>query len=347
MKRFEAFQGLRAMAFLLVFISHSCHYLSLPVGEHGAIGVELFFVLSGFLVELSCKTSEGKSLISQAVSYTRKKLQKFYGLHLILILPALLPVVIKQLIGEGDGWLAILFKLAVNALLVQSWIPENSVYFSLNAVSWYLSTCIFLYFLSPILHRLVSKLPTNRQRGCMLSAVVAAQFAVACIFRSTRYAHAFLYIHPLTRWMDFFSGMLLGSLYQNRTRDLRLPNIAETAALVLLGAVVLVFNRTPPSFRYVLLSVPAAFMLVYVLAQEKGWLSRLLSCKALTFLGGISFEMFMIHQLVIRYWHYAEALLNRFLQLRIPGVVSFVCILAISILGGYVVHKLLSFRPKK
>lgn len=347
MKRFEAFQGLRAIAFLLVFISHCFSYLSLPVGEHGAIGVEVFFVLSGFLVELSCKSADGKTLLSQAVCYTRKKLQKFYGLHLILILPALLPVVLKQILGMGSGWLTIFRNLAANALLVQSWVPENSVYFSLNSVSWYLSTCVFLYFLSPFLHQLVSKTRTNRQRIFMLLAVVAMEFALASVFRSTRYAHAVLYIHPLTRWLDFFGGMLLGSLYQNKTTALRFPNVCETAALALLAASILLFNRVPASFRYVLLSVPAAFMLVYVLAQEKGWLSRFLSCKVLTFLGGISFEMFMLHLLVIRYWYYAETLLYRFLQISIPGGISFVCILAISVIGGYVIHKLLSFHSEK
>lgn len=348
MKRFEAFQGLRAVAFVLIFMSHSFTYLSLPMGEHGAIGVSVFFALSGFLVETHYKESTEKSLLEQGAAYAKRKIGKFYGLHLLLIPVALLPVVARLVMGSDQyGWTETALQTLANILLVQSWIPDPGFYLSLNSVTWYLSASVFLYFVSPFLHRFISGIPKKTHKALLLPAVLAVQLALACVFRTTALAHGFLYVNPLSRWLDYLAGMVLASLYKEKVMCIFSGNLAETGAFAALAAVILVFNRIPPAWKYVALSAPMAWALVFSLAHQKGWISKVLSCRVLTFLGDISFEMFMIHLLVIRYWGYMLDVVRNILGWEIPGLVSFAGIFAVTVFGAWLIQKAMATMKKK
>ena len=55
-KKFNNLQGLRFFAWILIFLNHSYWYLSKnKLFEYGGIGVEIFFILSGFLVAYNYK----------------------------------------------------------------------------------------------------------------------------------------------------------------------------------------------------------------------------------------------------------------------------------------------------
>ena len=348
MKRFDAFQGLRAVAFALVFISHCTGFIPVRSGGHGAIGVEIFLVLSGFLVEMHFKEQDDRSLFFQALQYTKKKISKFYGLHILTTLVALIPVAMTLISDFSLGKLTEQFlHLLANLFLVQSWIPHKEVYFSLNAVAWYLSTCVFLYFLSPFLHKVIKSIRKNASKTILILVLFVGQVILASSLRSNEYLHPVVYIHPLTRWADFMTGMLLASIYKTQAVQIRHNNVAETVAVVLLGVAVYLFNRLSVAYSYVALSVPAAWALVFILAYQQGYVSRLLSCRVLTFLGNISFEMFMIHLLVIRSWEYAQWVARRIFGRPIPGILSALCVFAITVVGAWLIQKVMTTMKKK
>lgn len=55
------------------------------------------------------------------------------------------------------------------------------------------------------------------------------------------------------------------------------------------------------AFRYNVLFIPSAVLLVWLLAVGKGFISRLLSAKPFLWLAGLSPYGFLIHQVLIRY----------------------------------------------
>jgi peptidoglycan/LPS O-acetylase OafA/YrhL len=55
------------------------------------------------------------------------------------------------------------------------------------------------------------------------------------------------------------------------------------------------------SFRYSILFTPAAMALIYIFAENKGAISKIVTCKPIVYLGNISGYAFLIHQIVIRY----------------------------------------------
>ena len=83
-KNFDNLQGLRFIAFLFVFYNHSYTWLgSNKIYDLGARGVEIFFVLAGFLVAYHYSNSELPNSIKASINYVYKKCKKFYVLHII------------------------------------------------------------------------------------------------------------------------------------------------------------------------------------------------------------------------------------------------------------------------
>ena len=84
MDKLNNLQGLRFIGFLLIFLNHS--YWDLGIGkvfDFGARGVEIFFVLSGYLVAYNYTDKDLDSSFKGSLNYVYKKLKKFYALHLV------------------------------------------------------------------------------------------------------------------------------------------------------------------------------------------------------------------------------------------------------------------------
>lgn len=342
MKKFQTFQGLRAIAMLLVFFSHCNHFLPLPSGGHGAIGVEIFLIMSGFLVELRAPKKE-KTLMHQALSYTKQKVRKFYWLHATMMLAAMGPTILGWVLEPPTLYSMKDYacKIVANLLLVQSWIPDSDFYFSLNGVSWYLSTSLFLYFCSPFLHGVVNKLETVRKKVLCIAAIFLGQVILATAMRNSSYLHAVIYIHPVARLFDFAVGMLLGSIYKNnaKTPMWNWSNM-EAIAISALLVVIVSFPYLPEAYSYVVLSMPMASLLIFVFAYESGNISRMITRKEILFLGNYSFEIFMVHRVVLGYWEYVQWIARKLLNRNLPGIVSTVCTLLISILAAWIFRKI-------
>src|ERR1700677_2859176 len=97
--RIRGFDGLRAIAFLLVFVSHKVYFAHATcVGD---IGVWLFFVLSGFLITTilarsRCEIEEGCSSIYGSLwrFYLRRVARIFPTYYLLLALVAVISIAI-------------------------------------------------------------------------------------------------------------------------------------------------------------------------------------------------------------------------------------------------------------
>lgn len=78
-------QGLRFLAFILVFLDHTYRYLGMEkrIFHFGARGVEIFFVLAGFLMAYNYIDKDLDSSLKGALSFAFGKMKKFYVLHFL------------------------------------------------------------------------------------------------------------------------------------------------------------------------------------------------------------------------------------------------------------------------
>ena len=169
----------------------------------GSCGVSFFIILSGFVMSAGYgNRCRQRSFIYW--DFLEKRLVRLYPLHLLCLI---LFVVIRLFSSHAPEWGA----LIPNLLLVQSWIPDSEYYFSGNAVSWCLADMLFFYVSFPLLIRFVF---ICKKRLCLFLFGVFLLYFTALYFTPAGKVHAFFYIFPLSRLVDFIIGMLLYHVHQ-------------------------------------------------------------------------------------------------------------------------------------
>ena len=208
-KLISSLQGLRAVAFLSVVLSH-CGAPWL-----GPWAITVFVALSGFLMTCNYydrpRTAPG---LRSAIAFSLQKIRKLYPLHLIMMAAALL-FVLKWLLAQPSacGVLSCAAQLVVSIFLLQTWIPSSRFWFCLNGVAWYLSVQAFLYAIFPPLLAVLKKADVRRLR-----CIAVVIFCVQCLFSlavwkaglSGKAAFYLTYLCPVFRAGDFTISCLHG-----------------------------------------------------------------------------------------------------------------------------------------
>lgn len=133
--KIEGIQALRIITYLWILCFHcGANFLT------GAFGVCIFFVLSGFCMQLSYNSNKKKPTVISSFQFAKKKVEKLYVSHIILIFLFLA-------VNGFHDWT----KSILCVFFLQVWIPNESFVFSGNMVAWWLSVYVFLCFCAPTL----------------------------------------------------------------------------------------------------------------------------------------------------------------------------------------------------
>jgi peptidoglycan/LPS O-acetylase OafA/YrhL len=297
--------GLRGVAVLLVLAFH----LRLLPG--GFLGVDLFFVLSGFLITtLLAEEWERSGTL---------RLTSFYLRRAWRILPALAVLLLVCLFCEP--WLPSLEQseslreVTVAASFLTNWPYLHQAYMPRLGHTWSLALEMQFYLLWPLL--LAAMLRLRLSRRCILLVLIAAILACAghrLLLHSShrphgleRAAHTFrLYAGLDTRADALLAGCVVGLLavwgwLPRWPRSLtRLLSLAAFALLATLAA-----TRNPEWRQYyrglfTVVAVIVAFLVAQALS-ERSWLAALLEVAPLPAVGRISYSLYLCHIPVI-YW---------------------------------------------
>jgi len=283
--------SLRFIFIIFLFLHHAVMF------RGGDMSVCFFFVLGGFCMTLGYK--ERLSMPGFRVGgFILKRLFKFYPLHWICLL-ASLPLVHFCI----ENWSV----FAVNALLLQSFIPKSSVYFSYNAVSWYLADTVFFTFIFPLAGRFIFGLG-RRGVWCVGVFVVVSYALLACLL-PVAYRHAIMYVNPFVRCADFIMGILLALGYERLRRNERIASFVKGYPLliqlmIIFSVVLLVIESYMLSDDMLLVPglfwplVAVCIVSAALASVNGGWLQN----RILVRLGECSFAFYMVHHLVIRYF---------------------------------------------
>lgn len=316
MKKIDSLTSLRFFAAACIVLGHGAsrfHYsFSLFDLRHG---VTFFFVLSGFIL---CYTYANVDWKQNYRDFFAARIARLYPASLVTSVAAVL--VLAPIANAED-----VVRLLVNSLLLQAWIPVGSWHYAFNAVTWSISTEMFFYVVFPLALAFLRR--TQVFLVCLLiPAATMILLASALDLSSTEggpkaTAWGLIYVNPVSRVTEFLSGMLA---YKFSRRVLNSSGKWSTAkgTLIELGAVALLLScmvlatyagghllkELAPRFGiYVQVISPFPFMALFILvmSQEKGLLSKWLSCRFLVYLGEVSFSLYLVHQLVVR-WMFAK-----------------------------------------
>ncbi len=303
-QRFRAdIQGLRALAIVPVVLYHS-HRDWVPGGY---IGVDIFFVISGYLITRIILKEIANDRYSILAFYERRARRLFPALFALLAATlvagaALLPP--PQLEALGTAALSALFFLAnIHYLQTADYFAEAAEYLPLIH-TWSLAVEEQFYIAFPLLIFLLRRKP----RMLLVVTVAAAVLSLAaCVWIMERSSTAAFYL-PFTRAYELLIGAALAIGVGRFAAPAALRNSLSLVSLAILVLCLALFDEsTPfPGFSALLPCLATAGLL---LAGQDGESvgGRLISSPPFVFFGNISYSLYL--------WHWPVLVFGRYLTL--------------------------------
>ena len=303
MKRIPTLDGWRGIAILLVLIDHYqlgfCDRLHWYSGQHG---VQIFFVLSGFLIT------------SQLISHENTTLRSFYIRRAFRILPAALlylgTLSILLLVLTGSASHA---GILSSLLFYRNYVPQYSPRLGSTNQFWSLSLEEQFYFFWPVVFL------TLRKRRAAILAFILIGIIASYRFLFWGFYPPF-YAHTEIRADGLLVGCVLAIVLDNpKNRALAaqwLP-LLFWPALVLFCFDNLAFKMLIPLHESMAIAV-----MIGATSQGKMAIARLLDWKPLTALGVGSYSVYLWQQLCLRpEWGWAWPVL-----LFLVPLISYACV---------------------
>jgi peptidoglycan/LPS O-acetylase OafA/YrhL len=292
--------GLRALAILPVLLFHA----HVPGFSGGYVGVDIFFVISGYLIT---------GIIAREVDEGRFSLARFYERRFRRIMPALALMILIVLAAAAllylPGDLEGVPRSALAATLFASnlWFFTDTGYFSGGADvkpllhTWSLAVEEQYYIGFPILLMLLARFAPH-WRKAVVAGIAAGSLILAIAMQRDTSGFTF-YLLPTRAW-ELFAGALLalGALPPIRPRWMR-ELIAWGGVLAIACAVTLYDRNTLFPGLTALPPVLGAAALIH--AAPGTSMARLLSLPPLVGIGLISYSLYLWHWPLIVFTEYA------------------------------------------
>ncbi|MCT9809906.1 acyltransferase [Acidovorax sp. Be4] len=305
-KEILALTGLRFVAAFYVFVFHihirwpvtDAKFLGNILGQ-GAIGMSLFFILSGFV--LAYRYADGKTPLRAYLINRFSRIYPIYAAAALVTLPWIG-------ISMGDGSAAEMGKaitqgfllVIANIFLVQAWFPQFFDYWN-NGGSWSISVEAFCYVLLPFLLPTLTRLPPKR-----LLLVAIACYALATLpglvgFIFPDAPRGVYYSMPIYRLPEFVIGVCCYLAFRNGWGEKFKP-IHQVAFLVTTTTYLGFFGPSIPNYvGHNWIAVPFIAFMIFTLSNGKGILASSLSGSFLVWLGKISYSFYSFQALVIMF----------------------------------------------
>ena len=289
-------EGLRGVAILLVLLCH----VRIPGAEAGFVGVDVFFVLSGFLIT--------GLLVNERERTGRIGLGAFYARRARRILPAAVLVLATTLLAASlvlspldlrriaDDGLAASVSLANIRYAVDATDYFAPVDTSPMLHFWSLAVEEQFYLLWPILLLTVARIGRPRLAMAALAAtLLAVSIALCAVLTETENAWAYFSL-PTRAWQLAAGGLLaLGAPLLGRVPLAVAAAIGWLGAALLGASLVVIGPTTPYPGLAALLPTLGAVALIASggVVGSPGWIA--LARAPLRWLGRISYSLYLWH----------------------------------------------------
>lgn len=295
-------QALRAICAVLIYIHHAgpdCPVVS----SFGDAAVAIFFILSGFVMSASYEHRE--------VSITPRAMSRFMYNRVVRIYPLYLAALLIMVFTVS-------WKIfALDALMLQSWIPDINIAFAGNGPAWFVSSLMFSYLMF---------LPTQwllRNRRKLFYRILAVTLvAYCCLILLLRGELMFylLYVCPPIRFIDFMLGMVLWDQLPRLQGWQSKAQPAAILAIVLCIGQMLLWEYVPMRLTLCSYWWPVALLLIASLTladRQSGLLTKVFHWRPLVIAGNVSFTFYILHRPWIDLMHNLLPNFNIYLQLVI------------------------------
>jgi peptidoglycan/LPS O-acetylase OafA/YrhL len=291
-------EGLRAIAVLLVVLRHT----GLSFLQGGYIGVDVFFVLSGYLItSLLTKELNTSGTINLSRFYARRVRRLLPASTLVVLFVCLIQSIIASPLAQFGvlkaGLATILYSSNIYFAHIQLYYFAQSYATSPLLHTWSLAVEEQFYFVWPIFLLVLTRLVENfRIRILVLIAITLVSFA-GCVWLTALNPVTAFFQSPPRSW-EFGIGALASfvpvrCLTAHKVLSKWL-GIAGLIILILSGALITDFA----SFPGYVAAIPVLATVATLLAgagAPRSLVARLLNLRVLQYFGGISYSLYLWH----------------------------------------------------
>ena len=295
--------GLRALAVLSVVIYH-VNPQSIP---GGFLGVDIFFVISGYLISLIVFREQASGTFIFADFYARRIRRIFPALAVVL----LATIVFGAFALFADEYHR-LGKHASSAIafLLNFQLMNEAGYFDVASGSkpllhlWSLSVEEQFYLVWPALLIVIGRL--RWRIGVVIGILIVGSFAFA-IHLASRNLNA-LYFHPLARFWELLLGAALAyyhhrfgiNAFPTRTDQQWIRHLLSCVGLVAIFSALFLFNDKAPHPSTLTL-IPLLGVVLLIAGGGSTVAGRFLALKPIVWIGLISYPLYLWHWPLLSY----------------------------------------------
>jgi peptidoglycan/LPS O-acetylase OafA/YrhL len=348
--RLEPLTGLRGAAALWVLVHHLrglpgqtipdtswswAFHAFRNFADKGWLGVDLFFVLSGFIISYVHRDEFSELHSKRYFRFLALRISRIYPAHFVTTL-MLIPMFAIAWVAfdyHPQGNALSVAKLAYSVLLLNGWGISDSV--GWNIPSWSVSSEWLAYLCFPVIAFVTSRIHSSR-----ISLVLAAFIALAAVLLSAQLngASKFMFDENLTSvrvLYEFVIGCLVFNIFVGVRGRARFDAMSTLSVFVI---VILATASIPSRFDWLFILAFSTLILGLSTMQRSSFASR-----PMVYLGEISYSIYLVHSLVIS----AIGLVAK----RVfehpdwtAGLAIAVLSFSLSIVGGHVLYALVE-RP--
>jgi peptidoglycan/LPS O-acetylase OafA/YrhL len=298
----------------------------------GSNGVTLFFTLSGFVICYNYYYKFSSSFFATIGNFYRARFARIYPVYFLVLAPFIL-FGFQPTSGYFGDFLP-------HLTMTQAWLFDKNKVLSFNPVAWSVSVEIFFYIAFPFIFLFLLKKLTSIKAiyltGMVIYLALVGYVVILAVIPDPAsgveetISYLWAYIFPLPHLADFLLGCLAALIFDKlRNRPVTQKELARSSVLVALSIgfiTFLMFEPFAPVFNLGNLNSLFFACLIFYLARYSTGLQKLLSTRALVFLGEVSYSFYLIH-------YFCISLTNQLIDYsKFPGVLAIFITLLISIL---------------
>jgi len=289
--------GLRAVAVVPIVLYHA----GLTWISGGFIGVDVFFVISGFLIT---------SIMLGDIQAGRFSVVGFWGRRIVRIFPALFVMLAAVMVAgcvflfPGDLRSLAASAAAAAAFVSNLWFEFTAGYFGPAAETlpllhtWSLGVEDQFYIVHPLLIAAVHRFAPNRLKA-VLTVTALASFGLGLALSISMPVHAF-YGLPGRVW-ELGLGALVAA---DAAPKIATKSGRDAAAIGGLALIALGYAAIRPTSLFpvpwaVLPALGAALIIAY---GDGAVTTRLLAARPMRWIGAISYSLYLWHWPIITFW---------------------------------------------
>jgi peptidoglycan/LPS O-acetylase OafA/YrhL len=311
--------GLRALAILPVVLFH----YRVPGFRGGFVGVDVFFVISGYLITSLIQTEMTRGTFSLAHFYERRVRRIFPGLFAMLAVVSAVAYVFffpVDLVRYAQS----LFATALFGANFEFW--REAGYFDAFANQkpllhlWSIAVEEQFYVLFPALLILMRR-SAPRLRVAAMGFIFLASFVLSAWGVGAAPVATF-YLLPARAWELMLGALLaLGAIPAIRSR--MTSDVLAALGLILIGVAVFAFtSETPFPGPAALVPCAGAALVIHAGHPERTLTGRMLAARPLVFIGLISYSLYL--------WHWPVFVFATYVPFHEPAGVQSVALIALS-----------------